>query len=221
MRQESLSTRLYITPAYYELARAVSYGGVRTKALKAVLEELSQKYGAGLVRKAFYELLIEDAQTGLTTLRSYVRKLCSQLLGPPPESPDYEFYWEGRVKPANHQPPKLVIGRGQPTPPSTPKDEPEASEGQPPSAEKPTMGEPGISPDSYARMAKEKNRRALHCMLRDARKKLKHNGKRSFSGKEAKKEVAAAEAELRARGLDVPPEGQETAAWDKPGKSTA
>jgi hypothetical protein len=210
MRQESLSTRLYITPAYYELARAVSYGGVRTGALKVVLEELSAKHGQGVVRKAFYELLIEDSQTGLTTLRSYVRPLCSQLLGPPPESPDYEFYWEGRVKPAHHQPPKLVIGRGQSTPD---KPEPQALQKDELSEEKPTMGEPG---DGYARMAKEKNKRGLHCMLRDARKKLKQHGKRSFSGKEAKKEIAAAEAELRARGFDVPPEGQETAAWDRP-----
>jgi len=34
------------------------------------------------------------------------------------------------------------------------------------------------------------------------RKKLAHHGKRSFSGKETKKEVA--EAKLKARGMEVP-----------------
>jgi hypothetical protein len=46
----------------------------------------------------------------------------------------------------------------------------------------------------------------LLCILRDARKKLAHRGERSFSGKVARKEVAA-EAELKARGMDIPPEG--------------
>src|SRR5262249_31825687 len=88
-----------------------------------------------------------------------------------------------------------------------PKEEPEpATNG---------VAEAGISPEGYAKEAKEKNRRALLCMLRDARKKLAHHGKRSFSGKEAKKAIAAAEKEIRGRGLPVPSEGQETAEWDK------
>ena len=52
-------------------------------------------------------------------------------------------------------------------------------------------------------------------MLRDARKKFAHNGRHSFAGREAKKELAAAEAEFRSRGLPIPAEGEETAAWDK------
>jgi hypothetical protein len=199
MNREPLAFRLYFQPAYYELARSVSYGGVRTPDLKPVLEELSERHGAGYVRKAFYELLVEEEQTGMTVLRQHVRRLCSQLLGPPPESPDYESYWEGRQKPAHHQPPKLVIGKGKPEaePPEPVKPEP---------ALEPTMAEAGISVEGYSRMAREKNKRALLCMLRDARKKLKHNGRRSFSGKEARKEIAAAEAELKRRGLDVPPD---------------
>jgi hypothetical protein len=51
-------------------------------------------------------------------------------------------------------------------------------------------------------------------MLRDARRKLRQHGKHSFSGKEAKKEVAAALAELANRKMDVPPEGQERTQWD-------
>jgi hypothetical protein len=205
MNREPLAFRLYFQPAYYELARAVSYGGVRTPDLKPALEELSKQHGAGDVRRAFYELLVEEEQTGLTVLRQHVRRLCSQLLGPPPESPDYESYWEGRQKPAHHQPPKLVISKGKPEPeppkqPQPPDNEPSREE------EKPTMAEAGISVEGYARMAREKNKRALLCMLRDARKRLKHNGRRCFSGKEARKEIAAAEAELKRRGMDVPPD---------------
>jgi hypothetical protein len=70
-------------------------------------------------------------------------------------------------------------------------------------------------PAAYAADAKRRNHRQLHCMLRDARQKLKHHGKRSFAGKEAKKALAAAEAELRSRGLDLPPVGEETAKWAK------
>ncbi len=73
----------------------------------------------------------------------------------------------------------------------------------------------GISLEGYARMAKEKNRRALLCMLRDARKKLAHHGRRSFMGKEAKKEIAAAEAEIDNRGYSIPEPGQETKEWEK------
>jgi hypothetical protein len=73
----------------------------------------------------------------------------------------------------------------------------------------------GLSPAAYAADAKRKNKRQLLCMLRDARRKLAHHGKRSSSGKEAKKEIAEAEAELTRRAIAIPPAGQETAAWDK------
>lgn len=47
-------------------------------------------------------------------------------------------------------------------------------------------------------------------MLRDARKSLEHNGKSSFAGKQAKKEIAAAEAEMLRRGIPIPQPGAET-----------
>jgi hypothetical protein len=67
----------------------------------------------------------------------------------------------------------------------------------------------------YARDLPLLSIRGLCCRLRDSRKKLEHHGKRSFCGKEAKKEIAAVEAEFRRRSLDVPTAGQETARWDK------
>ena len=63
--------------------------------------------------------------------------------------------------------------------------------------------------------AKGKNKRSLYCMLRDARKQLKHNGKTSFSGREAKKAIAAAEKEIGNRGYAIPAEGQETVEWER------
>jgi hypothetical protein len=94
--------------------------------------------------------------------------------------------------------------------------EPERTKEEEPATEpeaRPAME--GTSLESYARMAKEKNRRSLFCMLRDARKKLAHHGRHSFMGREAKKEIAAAEAEIRNRGSAVPAEGEETKEWEK------
>jgi hypothetical protein len=78
-----------------------------------------------------------------------------------------------------------------------------------------TLGEAGRSQASYAADAKKRNLRQLACMLRDARKKLKHHGRHSFMGREAKKELAAAEAEYRNRNLEISAEGEETRKWEK------
>ena len=75
--------------------------------------------------------------------------------------------------------------------------------------------EEGLSPETYAATAKSKNKRSLFCMLRDARKQLTHNGKSSFSGREAKKAITAIEKEISNRGYSVPIEGQETAEWER------
>ena len=83
-----------------------------------------------------------------------------------------------------------------------------------PEHDEPYMG--GISPEGYARIASEKTRRSLLCMLRDARKKLVHHGRHSWMGKQAKIEIAAAEAELTSRNMPIPAEGQETIQWEKP-----
>jgi len=82
-------------------------------------------------------------------------------------------------------------------------------------AEKLNRTEPGTPLGSYARNARDMNRRQLLCSLRDARKRVKHHHGHSAAGREAKKEIEAAADELRQRGLPVPPEGQETAEWDR------
>lgn len=96
------------------------------------------------------------------------------------------------------------------------KEEPNKKELPKEEDEEPTvMKMDGLSPEAYAREAREGNRRELLCMLRDARKKLAHHGKKSFAGKEAKKAITAAEDELKRREFPIPPEGEETAEWDR------
>jgi hypothetical protein len=81
--------------------------------------------------------------------------------------------------------------------------------------EKLNRTEPGTPLGFFAREALEMNRRMLLCRLRDARKKLAHHKGSSASGREARKEILAVEDELRRRGQFIPPEGRETAEWDK------
>jgi hypothetical protein len=190
-RKEPLVMRLYSEPPLYEVARLVSYGGVTTDDLRDRLKPLAERYGTGAIALALSELTMTDEKTGLTVLRPEARRRCGQLLGPAPEDPDYEDYWQGREKPAHHQPPvppnhKGMKKRGRDV---TVKDQDDAVKG--------------------------KNRRRLLCMLRDARRQLAHHGRRSLMGKKAKEVIAVAEAELKRRGIDVPPEGQETIEWDR------
>ena len=100
--------RLYFEPQLYELARLVNYGGVRERDLEPGIKELSGRYGQDRVAQALFELTVKDEKSGVVTLRPHVRKLCWQLLGPPPEHPEYARYYETnkRTPPENHQPPR-------------------------------------------------------------------------------------------------------------------
>ena len=222
MSGEPLLMRLYRLPVLYDLARFVSYGGRRTDQMREFLAGHSQKYGDGKAMMALHEMTCEDKETGLTVLTWYAKQLCRCLLGPAPDDPGYEANWQGRTTPDCHRPPPLQPQRGVPK--SKRKKAPELppAEPRPPVAAPatdvppPAPSEPGISSLGYARSAKEKNKRSLHVMRREARKKLAHHGRRSFAGKEAKKEITAAEAEIANRGYRIPDEGQETASWDRP-----
>jgi hypothetical protein len=103
-----LGARLYQERALYELARFISYGGRRTEDVKAFMAEHARKYGQAAMR-ALHELTMADGRTQLTVLRPGARKACRVLLGPPPESEEYERYWkvlQERQPPAEHQPPE-------------------------------------------------------------------------------------------------------------------
>jgi hypothetical protein len=73
----------------------------------------------------------------------------------------------------------------------------------------------GLPFEAYATAAKGFSKRLLLCVLRDARKRLAHHGRRSFMGREARKEIEAVVAELGNRGMEAPPEGRETEQWDR------
>ena len=86
-REQPLSVRLYFHPHLYELARALGYQGLPVPAAREKLRALADKYGKAKMRAASKELVRIDPSTDPPTarLKDDVRKLCWQLLGPPPE----------------------------------------------------------------------------------------------------------------------------------------
>jgi DNA-binding transcriptional MerR regulator len=104
--KHALGYRLYQERCLYELARFISYGGRRIEQVREFMAGHSQRHGqkAG---SALSELTMMEERTGLTVLRPEARKACRVLLGPPPESPEYQRYWQLQQcpPPAEHQPP--------------------------------------------------------------------------------------------------------------------
>jgi hypothetical protein len=208
LHEKPLWQRMYQDECCTEVVRIIGYEGCFFRELPEKLKPLVEKFGEARVEAVSYHLLTYDGQMTRSSpplarvmLRGEARKLAWGLLGPPPEHPWHDAYRNGgRIS--------LPWEREE----TKPRDEEVEPEEEP---EEQKTAEPGITKEGYAALAKGKNRRALLCMLRDARKKLAQHGRRSFSGKEAMKEIAAAEAELKNRRLTVPPEGEETAQWDK------
>ncbi len=62
-----------------------------------------------------------------------------------------------------------------------------------------------LSVETYRLQASRLTDRQLRRMLADAQASLAHHGRRSWSGKEARKEITAATEELQARGLEQQP----------------
>jgi hypothetical protein len=209
-KQRPIWDRMYREPLYAELVRFVGHAGVTVRQLQQKVEEMAQRVDKSAVESAVVHLCSYEGQFRIhppplakVTLRDDVCKYAVGLLGLPPEHP-----WYSAVKNGEHIPYSWEMPEAQTKtepPPADPESEEEAA---PPITA-------GNSAESYARQAEKMNRRQLLCMLRDARKKLARHGKRSFSGKEAKKAIRAAEAELARRGLPIPEEGKETAEWDK------
>jgi hypothetical protein len=127
-RPDPLFMRINREPALYEMARAVSFGGIRSGQLRERMEEMSKKHGSHAVAMAFTELTMTDPATSLTVLRPHVRGICRQFMGPPPESPDYASYWaeRGREPPPEHKPPEPgKNGTAPPVEETPPPQEPE------------------------------------------------------------------------------------------------
>jgi hypothetical protein len=79
--------RLYFQAHLYELARVVSYGGVRVADLKEKVHELEARFGAARVAEALAELTVTDEAAGVVRLSAEARKACWQLLGQPRSTP--------------------------------------------------------------------------------------------------------------------------------------
>jgi hypothetical protein len=83
-KEQPLYMRLYFEPQLTELARIVGYDGV-TEEERAKVLPLFEKYGGLKMTDAQRLLLDYDEDAKRYRLKSDVRKLCWQLLGPPPE----------------------------------------------------------------------------------------------------------------------------------------
>ena len=103
MAKDSLSIRLCFTPWLAEFARIVRYDGIGEDDLREELKPLAEKYGEDKVALALQELTMTDEKMHWVTLTAAARKACWQVLGPPPEHPEFERYWEGRVMPVPRQ----------------------------------------------------------------------------------------------------------------------
>jgi hypothetical protein len=87
-KQPPLSARLYFQEPLYGLARIVGYQGLPVPRLKEEARPLLEKYGKERMERAAAEVVWVDTSTDPPTarLQEGVRKLCRQLLGPPPET---------------------------------------------------------------------------------------------------------------------------------------
>ncbi|MCI0464225.1 MAG: hypothetical protein L0Z62_45405 [Gemmataceae bacterium] len=83
--------KLYFDPVYTEVARVIGYAGCCYRDLYGRLEPLYQRFGKEPVEAAVYGLVTYEGQMTCNPkplaevrLRPEARKLCWQLLGPPP-----------------------------------------------------------------------------------------------------------------------------------------
>jgi hypothetical protein len=92
--ERPLYLRLYFDAVYVAVARAVGYQGCTYRRLTEIIEELAKEFPKVQVESATYHCLTFEGQMtcnpkplAKVELRTEVRKLCWQLLGPPPEHP--------------------------------------------------------------------------------------------------------------------------------------
>ena len=123
MKQLPLWHRLYNGPVFTEVARSVGYEGCLYRELWDRLKPVVERFGQQRVESATLHLLFYEGQMTVNPkplakvqLRSDVRSLCWQLLGPPPEMLD-SFYRYGDGTPMEH--------------PQQREDAPKQNEGQP------------------------------------------------------------------------------------------
>jgi hypothetical protein len=87
MRKGPLVNRLYFQPALYQLARTIGYRVLSVPAEKELIKPLAERYGKERMLAAARDIVHIDSSTDPPTARltDEVRRLCWQLLGPPPK----------------------------------------------------------------------------------------------------------------------------------------
>jgi hypothetical protein len=87
-KEQPLWYKLYYLPQYYELARILGYEGLPAPEAVRRAKPLLEKYGKSVMDQVSRDIVQIDGRTNPPTarLRDEARKLCRQLLGPPPET---------------------------------------------------------------------------------------------------------------------------------------
>lgn len=107
-KQRPLSARLYEQPQLFELARIIGYTGMPLTDAQKAIEPLAKKYGKEVMAAAAEEIVRIDTTTNSPTARltDQARKLCWQLLGPPPEHPWFDLWKKPEPLPNSWDKPK-------------------------------------------------------------------------------------------------------------------
>lgn len=93
-KEQPLYLRLYREEPLYELARLVGYQGLPMPEAQEKIKPLIGKHGKQTMADAAERIVRIDPSTNPPTARltDEARKACWQLLGPPPEHPEYERF---------------------------------------------------------------------------------------------------------------------------------
>lgn len=86
-RVQPLWYKLYYLPHYFELVRILGYDGLPAPEAVERARPLLEKYGKATMDQVSRDIVRLDDRTDPPTARlsAEARKLCRQLLGPPPE----------------------------------------------------------------------------------------------------------------------------------------
>lgn len=86
-RVQPLWYKLYYLPQYFELVRILGYDGLPAPEAVERARPLLEKYGKATMDQVSHDIVRLDGRTDPPTARlsAEARKLCRQLLGPPPE----------------------------------------------------------------------------------------------------------------------------------------
>jgi hypothetical protein len=113
--KERLDLRLYFDPAYAETAKAIGYAGLSLPAAKKKIETLAKRFPREKLVTVIEEIARIDGPNGTTEegavyLTAETKKLCWQLLGPPPGHPDHA---EAQAESSAEKGRKTKKGRGK------------------------------------------------------------------------------------------------------------